>query len=477
MKLTSYIFAACLFLASGINAQPPDTLWTKSVGHGYPNKLDIIRTLDNGYAIGTATWPEGRRIYNMLFTRTDSLGNILWQRFYNRSDSDNFRYETFAEAIRKMSDGGFVLAGLEEGGALVVRTDSMGEPLWMKNLSRDEYGMRWAYGCEVGDDGNIVVVGEDRAIKLDDQRQGEVIWSRSYDIGGGEDILHIVKAAEGGYILIGRTTTIGEGAADMYVVRIDETGDILWRESYGTQFNEVCAGGAQNDDGGWCLVGSQRYGMSDSLHAMAVRITADGEEIWRKVYNQYRRGNLLRAVVQTPDSGFALAGYDGTASKFLLIRTDKDGEALWRGRYVSHRGSEGACISIMLMEDGGYTLGGKNRDGVCLIRTKPDTTHTAPDTNSVEPDDRYPASFAINSIYPNPFNSTTIITFGLSKQASTRLGIFGLDGRLIEEMNLGRLKAGKHAVTWDGSSYPAGLYLLRLDSPENQAVRKMILVK
>jgi len=39
------------------------------------------------------------------------------------------------------------------------------------------------------------------------------------------------------------------------------------------------------------------------------------------------------------------------------------------------------------------------------------------------------------------------------------------------------LKAGRHEVAWDASAFPAGLYLLQLDSPEFHSSRKLVLVR
>jgi len=484
----------CLVCVGIALAQPPDILWTSEL-RGGGNWLGIINTRDGGYAVASASWPDdGRRFDNMILQKADSLGQPQWLRFYAQSDSNDVRNATGGRALRQMSDGGFVLAGGYYDGAFIVRTDSLANVLWVKTLPRDEFGILWAEDCDVGDDGNIVVVGDDRAVKLDDQAEGEVIWARSYDIGGRESLFNIRKSNQNGFLLLGVTYSIGHGRGDMYAVRIDEEGEVRWQDGYGTGLFEGCGAGVQTFDGGWCLAGNQKFGNDDSIHAMAIKITDEGEEVWQRVYSQYMPGNWLRSVTQTPDSCFVFGGHDGTASTFLLIRTDQEGEAHWRGRYRTPRGAMENCISIFLMEDGSYTLGGANSWGSCLIRTKPDTTHVGNEVVLLDP--AFPSQFVVGAPYPNPFNSTTTITFGLDKSAPTRLAVYGLDGRVVAELldKRGRMSyteegkitpptppaiAGGDSRTaiWNAAGVPAGEYLIRIDTGASSATRKVVLVK
>jgi len=90
-----------------------------------------------------------------------------------------------------------------------------------------------------------------------------------------------------------------------------------------------------------------------------------------------------------------------------------------------------------------------------------------------------PASFSINSVFPNPFNSSTTIRFGLSKLAPTRIGIYGLDGRLVQELGTGRdaYPPGEHSVIWNANGLPAGVYLLALESGTEMKMTKIVLLK
>jgi hypothetical protein len=84
--------------------------------------------------------------------------------------------------------------------------------------------------------------------------------------------------------------------------------------------------------------------------------------------------------------------------------------------------------------------------------------------------------------FPNPFNPTTAISYNLTKQGATRLLVYDVGGRLVRELAQGVQSSGTHLVTWDGrdangNRLPSGTYFYRLEAPEFEATRSMVLVK
>jgi flagellar hook assembly protein FlgD len=64
--------------------------------------------------------------------------------------------------------------------------------------------------------------------------------------------------------------------------------------------------------------------------------------------------------------------------------------------------------------------------------------------------------------YPNPFASSTTIQFNLAEPGAVRLEIYDVIGRKVATLVDGSLSAGTHAVSWDGSSVPNGIYFYTL---------------
>ncbi len=84
--------------------------------------------------------------------------------------------------------------------------------------------------------------------------------------------------------------------------------------------------------------------------------------------------------------------------------------------------------------------------------------------------------------YPNPFNPTTTIEFTLPSAGFTNLLIYNVMGQKVRELVSDTMKAGVHAVIWDGrddSGNPvsSGIYLINLKSGEHTSTGRMLMMK
>lgn len=102
-----------------------------------------------------------------------------------------------------------------------------------------------------------------------------------------------------------------------------------------------------------------------------------------------------------------------------------------------------------------------------------------------ETDNTIPTEFVLQPNYPNPFNASTWISFGIPPQAgetAVRLEIFTADGRLVRVLVQGKYAAGTHRVLWDGRDEfgavaPTGVYFYRVHAGKFAASRKLVMVK
>lgn len=88
-----------------------------------------------------------------------------------------------------------------------------------------------------------------------------------------------------------------------------------------------------------------------------------------------------------------------------------------------------------------------------------------------------PDHFTLSSIYPNPFNPTAIIRYGLPVPAEVSLAVFDLLGRRLAENKLGRIEAGWHKAEWTASDAASGIYILQLRAGSEVLTDKCILIK
>ena len=88
-----------------------------------------------------------------------------------------------------------------------------------------------------------------------------------------------------------------------------------------------------------------------------------------------------------------------------------------------------------------------------------------------------PDQYALEGNYPNPFNPSTTIRFGLPESAQVRLAVYDVLGRQVRVLLDGVREAGTHEVVFDASDLPSGTYLYRLETPQGSFGRTMLLAK
>ena len=108
-------------------------------------------------------------------------------------------------------------------------------------------------------------------------------------------------------------------------------------------------------------------------------------------------------------------------------------------------------------------------DSVSVVDLNP-TTSTAAEDEAAIPD-----AFDLSAPYPNPFSTTTHITYRLPQTGLVRLQVFDMLGRLVATLAEGQQAAGTHAAQWDGVAMGSGAYFIRL-SYADQVAGKMVLL-
>jgi hypothetical protein len=88
-----------------------------------------------------------------------------------------------------------------------------------------------------------------------------------------------------------------------------------------------------------------------------------------------------------------------------------------------------------------------------------------------------PESITLEQNYPNPFNPRTEIRFSVPRSSVVRLSIYDILGREVARLAEGHFQAGVYWVTWNASSFPAGIYVSRLEAGGIRISKKLILVK
>ncbi|MCP4632000.1 MAG: T9SS type A sorting domain-containing protein [candidate division Zixibacteria bacterium] len=88
-----------------------------------------------------------------------------------------------------------------------------------------------------------------------------------------------------------------------------------------------------------------------------------------------------------------------------------------------------------------------------------------------------PQEFILYQNNPNPFNTSTKISFALPNQSDVRIDIYNLAGQKIETLIDRNIRAGHHNITWDASTYSSGVYFYKLTANNKTQTKRMTLMK
>ena len=88
-----------------------------------------------------------------------------------------------------------------------------------------------------------------------------------------------------------------------------------------------------------------------------------------------------------------------------------------------------------------------------------------------------PDEYGIFNVYPNPFNSSTTISFALPEGMWTKLTVCDLSGRKVETLIDGFKEPGVNSVVLTSDNLATGMYIVRLAVGEKLLTQKVLLVR
>lgn len=129
-----------------------------------------------------------------------------------------------------------------------------------------------------------------------------------------------------------------------------------------------------------------------------------------------------------------------------------------------------------------YATGAKNSKSGGWGHASDLTVTVTPDGLSGVEEIQSPAAFSLDQNFPNPFNPSTTIRFTLPQAADVTLTVMNLIGERIATLVSRPMEQGAHAILWDASGLPSGVYLYRMEARQGSAqafvqTRKLLLLK
>ena len=472
-----------LLLATGLYAQPPDTVWTRL----YERELDqeahaCVRTPEGEFVLtGTmGNYPD----YDVYVMCIDGAGDTLWTSVYG-SDERDTASDLVMTSDRGWLVGGYVYRGGLDGDIFVMKLDSTGWLEWQEEYDAGSWelgggilstpdggylitGITWGFGAGLGD---MLI------IKIDST--GNELWRRLYGWPYNDSIADAILVPEGGYLFVG-SSNVEWANRDGILLRTDEWGDSLWSRTYGGAGDDDLYTITAHSEGGYLLSGQlSTYANYNSADVWIIRVDETGNTIWERTYGgEYN--DYPFAHIQTPDSGFIFVGstqsFQVGGTKMYVVRTDILGDTLWTRIYGSDVFVKARAVE--LAPNGDYLIAGYSESGyygsydICALRLEQDSGTIISDNHGT----LLPHIISI-SAYPNPFNATTSITFSLPQATVVQLRVYDVLGREVAALYNGMAQAGEHELHADAADWPSGIYFARLDAGETQLTQKLMLLK
>ena len=131
------------------------------------------------------------------------------------------------------------------------------------------------------------------------------------------------------------------------------------------------------------------------------------------------------------------------------------------GTLVPNGALDGVCD---VCENGTLIDNDDDDDGICNLGIG--------DINS-----NFPTGFTITNIYPNPFNPSTTITYGIQENAHVKILIYNIVGEEITTLVNNYQAAGRHAVLWNADMQSGGMYLVKMITGKHVNTKKLMLIK
>ncbi|MBN4051323.1 gliding motility-associated C-terminal domain-containing protein [bacterium AH-315-M05] len=386
--------------------------------NGMNGGLFVQKTTDGGYIVTGQHETTGAGACDIYIFKRDNCGNIEWFKTYGGVNSDG------GMCIQQTPGGGYIVTGLLDMGAggydnFLMKIDANGNVLWTKNYggAGDDRGL---YLQQTSDGGYIVAgnttsfgAGGWDAYVIKADANGDTLWTRTFGGTGEDHSCYVEQTSDGGYFVTGNTGSFGAGGQDVWLLKLDSSGTLLWANTYGgtgTEGQHWDTKGQITPDGGFIISSHTTSFGAGLADVWLIRTDSTGNVLWSKTYGG-ADNDLSRFMRQTTDQGFIIGGetwsFGSGGRDVYLIKTDSIGNLEW-SRTFGGTGDDKA-MGIQQANDGGYVLSGNTGSFGAIVF---DVYILKTDTNGNIPCNQTNPATIVNTVSPVVNSITPTISSG-----------------------------------------------------------------
>lgn len=271
---------------------------------------DVQATSDGGFVVGGSTQVSTSStscatVYDGWIGKLNSAGQLQWQETVGCFGGNFYGFKS----VQQTSDGGYILAGGEEG-------------CFKPQCTSAGFG---TLNCAV-------------AVKL--TSTGKLQWQQFYPAAFQSTANQIRQTSDGGYVIVGTTQDTANNTF-AWIAKLDSNGNVQWQKQIGGKcaaFAEADSA-SQTSDGGFIVAGGFDYTSNCTASLFLVRLDSNGNIVWQQGYTVAGHAGPNASIQPTSDGGFAMAAVvgfqstSGSSENAVLVKLSSSGVVQWQNRY------------------------------------------------------------------------------------------------------------------------------------------------
>ncbi len=486
--------------------------WSRNYGGARGEAGRHIEQLsDGGYLLSGYSHSFGEGDHDSYHVRVDSIGNVVWERAYDRSRLPH-PFGDYGQCAAETEDGGFIIASVTSSDTTgrdfwLIRTDAAGDTIWTKVYGG--YAEEESKVVEILPDGTYMFAGRTSSFGNEDgdawlmitDLDGDTLWTKTYGQWGFYDMAYWAEStSDDGMILSGQSIYVGNDNRDFYLAKTDEDGDLEWSQNYGGSGDdggfkvvEVSDGyvmcgytnslGAGEDDVYVIKVGKQLFSISvvPQINFTTVEPGGDISYLGSVVNNSHNQQRTKVWVnLELPDNSYyplyqpfnvGIIG-NGSVNYYSDLHVPLFAP-VGDYKFIAYCGEYPEIIDSAYFN---FTVVGSTKDrnkshsmGWSAANWK---SYNDNGSSDIESDSELRAYCS-----PNPFNNTTVINYYLPYTSQVVVSFYDILGRKVHSITESKGAVGWNSIEWNPHKLASGTYFYRIDLDEGVLTGKAVLLK
>jgi len=491
MKNIFLLPIALLLFSNTISAQN-DFQINSEIWYGeekYDEIFAFVPHNDGGFiAVGSKGYHNTVSQPDIWIVKTDDIGEIVWEKTIGHADSSELAYD-----IIPTNDNNFILVGEQykfnngshEGWeGVVVKIDENGNQIWLKKYGDGTYSADVFKNIKQTSDGGYIICGTTKnfgaewldawLFKIDEDGNEE--WNATYGAENYELFKQVFQTSDNGYIASGFTSSdFGNGDYDFYAVKTDETGNVIWENSYGTEVKDRAYSFLPLQNNNYLISGSYLNAETNKFDIKLIEIEeTNGNVIWEQTYQDTTDCNEPVTAIETTDNCILLTytsnfikvpPYPSTDLRILKI--NQNHEIIADTTFGGNGSEQINCIRYT--ENNEYLLAGRTTSkgagfsdawwvGITDLTAPPVRIETQNKNEQIH-------------IYPNPSNG--IFTIDISKCQNlevSKVEITNIKGETIYTSQFATPN-----LQLNFTNQPVGIYFIKIITENQIYIEKIVI--